>query len=843
MATVLKKVERDLSTTILDFNTLPLRLYDIDLGEYTEDPQGSGSPPSSDYPIELQNRTLPEVVMRIGAEGSTMDAYITAARALTAAIKEPGTYMFQPQGASKPLYFDGFPGRIPSPFRTQEDLHSFIINKFRDPYGLELTIPRMPYLFAQNVLASLQPFANATMLGDSDNNGRPDGWSWTGGNPTGEAIDGTLQAYRFTHATTGNRDLVPPAGGVSAVGSYAPGDYAVAQLEAATLIATIGNARIQILIEFMASNGTTSLATHTQTLQVLTDSFSKLSFVTPSAAPASTSRVRVTYRVANLAATSTTMMLRRAMVEKTTVGGAPSSFRVGPEVVSNDPADASSVMGKAMFVYVTGNAPTRARITITPESGTNGGKFVQARVGKRGYGDLPAFVNQVMFRQAESADLTGTSTAAVVSDSGASGSQVLQIFNPGTGGVDDWAVRAKFQIAPATKSAVEGKFRVFARCKLEDSEPELAMALQLKWAPGNADPPSFSNRPVALDLDSDDGLKFASKMWFALDLGTVSVEAGVLTTYGLTLHLWARRWAQDGSTPASALLVDHLFLMPVGGSITSALDQSMILATRGFLDDDGGSPTHWDGNDLRAIAASSYGITAPGHNDGRTKVLAESEGTGTPPNSGFKVVNGRHVVSVNATLIHPRDDDDSDPQKDWLGSLIVRQVSVTAQDLKAVKLVLTSKIGRKRKRFRLTFDRPGTDPSIQYQVINHSADTQYSGTGTIRVHDLNSYYLRYVSSPDSMYVSGEYNFVSGRPVVQVISSAGLQVDPLRVRGAWIDLTPGLNVLMFDWGDIPYDEWFDADVRGPLPSSGNLSADTSGSMRKATVAVDYYERWQ
>lgn len=800
MPTVFKKLETDLTTVRLDFNDdtgagTGLSVFgDIDLGEVETPVSRTGRLETSYDPDPVRVR------FRVGVRSSTTDAVRLLAQQVASELQTPGPYMVQLGTMAAPLYFDAVGSSLAGLFRGQEQAIEKIASRLIDSDGLPVELVRLPYLYSAKLLSSANKLTNATLLKATTTANRPDTWAWDSTTGlSGESIDWSNQAYSLTVATTGTRNLqqTTPNSSVTGSSTYTASVYAKV---------ASGTARLTVAWQGKNNAGVDQGAEVASAQTTLTTSWQRIE--ASGAANAAATKALVSLRFANAAATAVTVYLKQAQFE---LASAASTFRTGTETISNDPAAA---MGRIMPVYVAGNARTRAILTITPESGAS---LVQARVSRRSYGNLTEFANSIHFTQAESMT-AGTNTTLAVADAAASGT-TARIWN-GAGGTDAWAKRLRWQVSPTDKTAVEGSYEVFARVKATSVLTSLNPALywlQLRWSAGNTDPVSFANEVVPIDLTD-----IATDMWTRVRLGQVFVERGIASTYGLTMELWARRESGESGN----ILVDHGALMPQGPTSTTSQDQSLVLSTRGWRDPDGANPEKWMGSELVTPTSGSATFSS-GAPDGDSLVLnSENEAGGSPPAAGFTVATGRHSWWANVTLAHKVN---TGTGPDIIGSLRVRNITDATEVTKS--LTIRSKLAKLRKRVRLDVAVTSSAKAYQAQVVH--TGTVANANELVTVHSISHSYLRTVTSSSALLCSGEHGLVSGRPLAQ-ITTGGVAVEPLRKQGPWIDLNPGLNLLIFDWGEAPTVGYEQADAREPLA--------LNTYNRACTVALDAYPRW-
>jgi len=436
-----------------------------------------------------------------------------------------------------------------------------------------------------------------------------------------------------------------------------------------------------------------------------------------------------------------------------------------PTAVSNDPASS----GKRMTVNVTGNLPTRINLKGQPEAGSN---IVRVRVARRSYGNLSDF-RGVWFKQGESASL-GTDTSSVA-DGGASGGNMARTT---FATVPTMIRRERFSFTPADLTAIEGRFRVFARYKLPTTG---AFTVLMKWGPSAADPAPFSCDEIPLVTSAA-----ASSTYYTVPLGEVTVERGLGTTYGLTVDVFARR--DSGS---ANLDLDHIFLMPAGATPSVRGDQLLTATVRGFNDVFGPAPETWLGKDLTTVAKPT-GRSAGVVDGTRMKLRQIGDAAGSPPDTGFMLGAGRHTVLADVTL----ERDDAAGVGATLGTFNVRNLTgAEGTDIGNRSLALPAHVNRVRSVFRLDVDDPGA--AVQFQVRRQSV-----AAATIWVHSITHTALKTMTSSRRVHLDGEHGMVSGRPAAFVSDASDVFYEPLTVEGAWVIGYPGDNEICVDYGDSP-----------------------------------------
>jgi hypothetical protein len=474
---------------------------------------------------------------------------------------------------------------------------------------------------------------------------------------------------------------------------------------------------------------------------------------------------------------------------------------VGPMTVGNDPS--SGTHPRYITVNASGTMPTKAQVKIAP----SGGAIVQTRISRRSYGDLPSWRSSWYVQAQNAATLTN---AAIIAshDSTASGAgnNTVDLL---TASDTTYGVRARWTINPAVTTATEGTFRVYARLKGVSNR---TMTLGLVWAAGNVNPAVYPNPVVTLTYPA------TIQGWQMVDLGTIGAEHGLGTNYGFSLELWASSDATSG-----AFALDYLCLWPTGPTPAFRADQSCTTSIRGWR----------DGITVGAAAGQTYlGKVLLG---GATASFSPGALTsGSVSGNDYKLTNN----TANACGIAP------------VGGIaygtgrLIAAVSVTtsgAQDTVNFNLVLRNVTDSSDATYSFTYGSTTTATTVtgafdvvagkNYQVQVRS---QTGGTGgTIVVHSITTWLRVGLASGQEINVNGDYGFPTGRPA-SFATASGVFQNMLTQEGSYIDLIPGAQDLLFDWGDNPAVGYDVTDAREPLAES-NLA-------RTCDVTVVYYPRF-
>ena len=479
---------------------------------------------------------------------------------------------------------------------------------------------------------------------------------------------------------------------------------------------------------------------------------------------------------------------------------------VAAQTVKNDPA--SGTHPKYVTINVAGTMPTRANIKVAPEAGT---KLCQLRVARRSYGSLSDWRSNY-FVQAESATLTDAALLGNDATASGGGSNRVELLN-----VNDtvYEKRCRWTISPADPSGVEGTFRVYARLFLTSGQ---TYQVGLKWAPGNLDPPIFSSDPVTLTVPG-----VGSNAWYMVDLGTVSLEHGLGTTYGLVLELWA------SADVATSLPLDYIMLWPQGPTPGVSSDQSITVSTRGWRDSFGSKVQNWLGSTM--VGGLTFIGTAAYHNGdgdptnpGAYRLNALNEACGTPPAAGVPVPSGRNVFTVNLTATRA-----NNISRYAIGVISVVDITAGGTVQNALLIEFKGSVTQTLSYAQeMSFD--ATAGHLYQCRVAFTAAT--AAGSRITVFGVTMGTFRSIGTGNEANVNGEYGFASGRPACFATAS-GIYREPLSQEGAFIDLLPGNNDILFDYGETPVVGMENADSREPLAESLIT--------RSCDVTVSYFPR--
>jgi hypothetical protein len=528
-------------------------------------------------------------------------------------LKLGGVMKWQPDAAADPFYVDFEPSPAPATFGGRNlDLLS-VLKYFEALEGVDLLVWRQPHLRWRSLDSVVNIMDNATLTIDVGDNGRPDDWTWvSAADITSEAI--ANHAYRFNIATSAERSLRQ----ATLAGAAAPGDIFTGTFYA-WQAGTDSNCQSRVRIEFIDS-GTTVLATHNGTLVSLTTAAQRLSLTTP-AAPASTSKVRLSLVQDNITATSFTVYWNNAQLEKAATA---SPFRMGSEVVSNDPAAAR---GWTLPFYAHGDADAMVSVRIKATDATAkvrdimvGATASDAIVGRRHITD---YLNVTKYAQCEATGggwtvALGADTTAVAETTTASGDSKARTTHSGTP-----TMAKRIRITRTTKvDSLRGAWDVLCRIKATAASKHW---VQLRWSPSLADPAAYSKEEIAIDKTG-----FTAFQYEYINLGRVYVpESTPVPLSGLAFELWSRRESGTGN-----LDWDYIAFVPVNERLSSIYVP-------------GSSSEVWLGKDLVEPTNVSSAVD-PGSVEGDWLLLnAATEAGATPPVAGLDWPDGQNEVTFS----------------------------------------------------------------------------------------------------------------------------------------------------------------------------------------------------
>lgn len=783
-APTLQKVDLDLSTVLLDLNSLQttpsagIGLLDpIDLGVPETVGEFIHQAPFPDTRQPAVDRGVAVVTFKLRVKAATRAAWVSLVQSLGQALNSPGTYRFRADSSEDYVYFDAFSAIVQPAFHGQDYSQTFVVTKLDDILTVQLS--RLPYLYEGLIDSSVNLLTNAMFVRDATGNGTPDDWTLLNGTLTPEPDDFGVQ---ISHGSA--QDIFyqeqPVAAGTVVTGSIE------GWRESGTRAVTLS---------LVSRPSGTELAT-----AVLSGTAwgAARATVSGTIAPGdNTARLKITY----VGGSGTTVShVRYPQLE---VGSTPHDFRAGTEVVGQDPATG----GRVFAAYISGNAPTRGRFIMTPDAG---GEVVQVVLGKRVVGNLTAFA-QAHYVGADDFTL-GSDTTLVGSDTSASEDEKVRVSFATYESMEK-RITAVFDSTEDT--ALRGSFIVMGRVKVDD---HATYRLRMQWSPGDTPVPAFTSEGVTLKPDGNTG-------WLPIELGRVTLDQRGTQ---LKVEVWASSPARPDTGQGNGYLeINYLYLVPTGpvGGLTA--DEHVILSSRGWRDDIGSQKRKWKGSELiRPDWAQFSGGTQDGD---IVQFIQNSSLRQTPPEEGFVLAQGRYIVSALVALEHiPGDNGGRGNDHDVAKIQLVDPA--TGTEILKKTISVNDGVQAARKRVKMHFDINDSDPYAY--TVKMLANVEDSNCD-MKVIEMTERFQRTFNSNDTMVYSGEYGFVDGPPMSYLVGTDGVFQEPIYQEGPFFELPPGPVLFTIDVGDIIGQANEDVDKRVPTP--------TTSMDREITVQLQHYPR--
>lgn len=555
---------------------------------------------------------------RTRIKAATYDDLAVAVGRLGELLREGGRPLkWQAEGSATPVFLDLEPSPAPALFRGELRELNAVIRQFDTPKGVDIVVTRHPYARGALLDSAGNLVTNPFLLWDTQSpTGTPDDWAWNSSvDITSQTIDAARNGFSFIISTTATRNLQQQTG----TGTFAPGDVAAFSYHATLLTGSSG--RTRAVVEFLDAANAVQ-ATHTGSFVTLTATEQRPSLVTP-AAPATTSKVRVSLQMADTDANPNTILFAKVQLQKASAVGA---FRCSSQTVQNDPAGAT---GRAFLVWTDGDMPCPGILTFKSTDASP--KIVQilgamlADGPVRGTRRLAEYINTRKYFQAESGTLTNDTSS--VADAGASGGNVARTTyatNPTV-----MAKRDRINLTTLLET-LRGYWDIYVRVKATAAGKHI---MQLRSAPSSADPAPYPSSEVIHDVSNASSFGAVMKR-----LGAVYVPLDSASALaGLVYELWSRRESGTGSldwdyitpVPTDPEFMATMILVPVTGGEESWLGKNLVTPT----------------NPAGLIAGTVSG------ND--LIMDAVNEAGGTPPNAGLVWGTGQHRVTWNINGIIP----------------------------------------------------------------------------------------------------------------------------------------------------------------------------------------------
>lgn len=765
---VFQKLDKDLSTVLLDLNSLQVTPSS---GIGVLDPVDLGVPEGTDefiheapFPESYQvtpDRGVATATFRLRIKGATRDARLLQLQVLGRELNRPGTYKIQWEATAEPIYFDAFSAVIQPEMHGQEYSQTMAVTKADDI--ITVTLKRLPYLYGPRIDSSVNLLRNSMFMKDSDGDNTPDTWTLVNGTLTPEPEDLALRVSdnaandKFYQETT----LFAGAEVTGSIQGYREsGDRTVqlilvsrpsgATLDTVTIPAgTIDNARVEV-------SGTI--------------------------APGDTiARLKVTYSGGS---TATVAHVRFPQLES---GLGPSTaYRAGSEIIGIDP----STGGRIYSAFIHGSAPTRGRFIIMPDAGAN---LVQLTMGKRVVGSLHGFIRS-HWKGAD--DMTLGTDASLQSDASATeGDKVRVTFATMT----RMAPRVSFTMQDTEDDALRGNFIVMGRIKIDGGTARYR--LRLHWSPGDTVKPAFTCPPVVLESAT------ANITWMAVELGRVTLDEK-----SDKLQMVIEMGRPGAPTTGSGLLeLNHVYLVPTGPVGTVHSDEHTILSARGWRDNFGSDLQRWKGSEMEHPSWGAGGGTQDGDDvdlrlNNHVRVIP-------PASTGFQLEDGRYVITAVVVLSHNPGDNGGRGARHVIARL--QLVSATTGGVLEQKdLWLNDGVASARKRISITFTIQGSGSQFNYAVrMLNNAELSNARCKIVWIIER---VQRTLNFDDIMVFSGEYGYAEGPTGAYLVGSAGDFQEPLYQEGPFFELPPGPVLFTLDPGEIMSPNSEDVDRRGPTP---------------------------
>jgi hypothetical protein len=615
----------------------------------------------------------------------SIDEVVGLWRDLAFRVSAGGGFLeWQLPGESESRFFEPFPSGVENLIGGGKDTVRNVAGGAFD-VGHTVAILLQPFGRLAKRLASVQLLTNASLLRDSNLDGRPDGVTYSA--VTGiiaESISNPQLAYALTRNSAVSIDLRLPTVATTVGQTRAGSVYAASNVS--------GIARVQPVLQWLDGGGLV-LSETVGTLTPLGPVASpddRPRLTVSGTAPASSATVRFVLRLNNASASAVIAYLAQAQVES---GLTATAWRLGAET------NGTAVGVTSRLLHNPGNVPALVKLSVDPTAGN----VVQLRAHLRSFNrpkgklsNITDWLNSVApgFELESTTLSTGTASVAV---GAASGGNVAQTTFTAPA-ADDQGVLVQCWQKALTNGAttLEGAFYAYAVVSTSGSAKH---RIQVRYTAQGAAIPgtmTYSLDPVTYDTSN---IAAGDRTQYSLvNLGVVRVDPG-RGDNGLVLQGWASL-ETAGST--SKLNWDCLFLLPC--------DELSALYTEPTFISGGSLADEWAGFQL--ITPTDPAGRAAGSVVGQQMVLnAINEAAGTPPAAGFKPVAGRHTVSAKDVSLFEKD-----LVSTALSELVVRIVGAPGTTIKTLNL--WSKKG-------LPWSPPSRGDTIVFDVPGDAATTDF----------------------------------------------------------------------------------------------------------------------
>lgn len=545
---------------------------------------------------------LATMTWKQGTVGNTSsDNYRAGVNELLKKLRYGSLFKVQMTPTSEVLYVDYISTDFLALLRGQAIYK--IASQLHDPDGMPLACRRQPYLRRAEVSSGSQRLINGSLIVDSNNDGRPNSWTWESTSGlSAESIDAATESYQFSST------LTSAAGLQSNAVAATPGQ---AWSASADIYGDTSNAQSRIVLSFYDA-GDVIISSVNGTLTPGTGDFATVSV--SGIAPANTAFVRARIIRINVSGSSSVYRFRRAIL-----GLGASSFLTAVGAVANDPG-LTSGPGRTSLIYIHGSAPAAPIVTWT----VDGGSLVEivvakyAALSRDGGRRLSDYINTRKFLQAEAGTLGANTTSTA--DADASGGNCAQ-----TTGDASLQKRVTHVISTKLDTLRGATWDVWVRVK---PTAAATWGLQLRHGEESAD-----------RVENEIPVVNTATSWDYVDvyLGRMAITDSAVAS--ISLELWARRVSGSGN-----LRWDFLTFVPVDqpSSVIAKLQAAW------------GSKVLFPGKDLVAStnpASPGAGFVVP---DGSMQLQHTSHtnySVGPAPATGLSYTGtrGRAVFDVSIT--------------------------------------------------------------------------------------------------------------------------------------------------------------------------------------------------
>lgn len=816
MTLVCRYVDTDLTTVLLDLNGSSdwtgagfAVMGDPDFGPINRSvsllrQQGVDGAVLASASNDVTVMTLTTAVR--GQTTVSVDQVVDLWRRLAFRVQAGGFIEVRLPGESDSRFFRTISSGIANLIAGQKDAVLHVAGGAFETSPAPLAIMLQPGAYLTPRLGAVQLLTNASMLVDSNADGRPDGYSYSATTGiTAEAISNTFLAYAVTRNSTTSIDLRFPTFAVTVGQPYAASFYASADVA--------GRSSIRPVIQWLdGGGGVLSEAVGTLTAIAPVVSIADRPRLTVSGtAPASSVTARIVARMANPSASAVTTYLAQGQGENASVATA---WRLGFETSGNAVATGSLPFNCRILLHNPGNTWGLVKLTADPSAGN----VSQMRAFLRSYNrpkgeiaNITSYLNTYSLGyEAEALTLsTGTASAVVAAASGGHVAQTTFTAPPANDQgqlVQCWSVPH----GPAA-NVLDGTWGVWAVISTT-AAAKFRVGFRTLVGPGaGIQSPVASPDPVVYDTTNIAAGDLAQYSLVPLGTFTIDTDRG---DNGAVIQGWA---SLETAGSAAKLNWDCIFVLPADELVSAYTEPGIVPG--GVIDDE------WGGWQL--VKPTDPGALNAGTVVGQIMVLnALDETGGTPPTTGFKLPAGRHTVACDVSLFT------QDTHKLTLSQLVARIVGAPGTTIKTVNL--TSIEGNRWSHLNNPM------PALQFDIPGDAATTDFlefyvretAATATGRQTDV---YKITHTAQQSASGGSDQPFIVDAVIRQAYVKQGTQ---LARRGDFVSIPPGYSVLSLFQLDRP-NMGFEAvfvGAQGPEPMCSFVAARAFAAKRDTTPQV-------